>query len=832
MTTMINRITMQGFKSFNRRISIPFLKGFNVICGPNGSGKSNVVDGICFVLGRTSAKSLRADRLHELIFHGGDGKKPAPIASVSLFLDNTNKVFPFEEPEISVTRKVNRKGVSIYKLNGKTVTREKILEALSGARIKSDGHNIILQGDVTQIIEMNPIERRYIIDEISGIAEYNDKKNRASRDLEAVDLKLKEAEIIITERYDIYKRLEDERNAALKYQQLQKDLLILKASIAHKKFEKFEFSSNEIDMQMDNLKNQGEGIDKKVLEIETELEQQDKILRGMADNLMKASKMVRIEKEVSGIRTEILIARDKINSNQREIERLDSLIEKLESIESHKAEASGAIPRAVKTILGLKIKGVEGIVADLIRTPERYQIAIEVAAGNHMQDLVVEDDNVAKYCIDYLKREKIGRATFLPLNKIKERDVDRKVLGSQGVIGLASELISFDHKFDPAIQFVLGGTVVIQDLNVAQMIGIGKARMVTLTGDLIEKSGAMIGGYYIRRHPQMIESSAKDEVEAYRKAKHDLEAEIMKFSEDVTRLEHELSKYSKSDDAKEMIDFEKIKVDSQRKLEDLRDQRRRLYDRKLKTQSELNGLAIQRAKMEGEFENIKIELEEYGKIKYLEQDLAAMEKQLKDVAAELQKIGAVNFKSIEQYDKFKGEFDEYKKKYEKILEEKKAVLDMIGKIEEKRKEVFYKCLNELSVNFKEVFNRMVKGTASLELEDPNDLESGLKVMVVPEGKLLMNIDSLSGGEKTLTALAFLFAIQQCKPAPFYILDEVDAALDKANSQKVALLIKALSEKEQFIMITHNDQTIKYADRVYGVTMEQGESRILGLEMPA
>jgi len=198
----------------------------------------------------------------------------------------------------------------------------------------------------------------------------------------------------------------------------------------------------------------------------------------------------------------------------------------------------------------------------------------------------------------------------------------------------------------------------------------------------------------------------------------------------------------------------------------------------------------------------------------------------------LQNLGAVNFKAIEQYENFRKDFDEYKKKYEKILEEKKAVLEMIEKIEEKRREIFNKCLQEVSQHFNEVFNKMTKGTASLGLENPMDLESGLAIQVNPAGKMLLNIDSLSGGEKTLTALAFLFAIQKYRPAPFYILDEVDAALDKENSRRVAELIKELSKNEQFLMITHNDETIKFGDRVYGVTMEAGESKILGLEMPA
>ena len=210
--TKLTRITLQGFKSFRRKISIPFFDGFVCICGPNGSGKSNVADAISFALGRSSAKSLRADRLHELIYHGHDGNPPADYAAVTLWFDNSKKIFPFDEEEVAVTRKVNKQGMSLFKINGSTTTREKILELLSSARIHPDGYNIIMQGDVTQVIEMDPEERRGIIDEIAGIKHYNEKKEKALANLEKVEQKLKEVEIVISERMERLVQLENERN--------------------------------------------------------------------------------------------------------------------------------------------------------------------------------------------------------------------------------------------------------------------------------------------------------------------------------------------------------------------------------------------------------------------------------------------------------------------------------------------------------------------------------------------------------------------------------------------------------------------------------------------
>ena len=829
MNTQINRIVLQGFKSFNKKVSIPFLKGFNIICGPNGVGKSNILDAICFVLGRISAKSLRAGRLHELIFHGGNGKKPAERASVTLYLDNSKKIFNFDDPEVSITRKVNKKGVSVYKIQGKTTTREKVLELLASARIYPDGHNIVLQGDVTNIIEMSPIERRSIIDEISGIAEYNEKKEKAKRDLEAVDQKLKEAEIVITERYEIFKKLEEERNAALKYQALQKQLQVLKASLAHRKLKNSEELSKKLEEEIATKEKEIEKVQKEIGEIEKELEEKEKNIRQLAERIIKISKRMKVEKEISYLRTKILIDKDKIDSHRNEIERLNRLIQRLEAIE--RTKISEGVPRAVKTILNLKLKGVYGTVGSLIKTPEKYSTAIEVAAGNHLNDIIVENDEIASYCIDYLKREKIGRATFLPLNKIKPRKIKASQYKIKGVIGVASDLVKFDSKFAPAIEYALGNTLVVEDLEVARAIGIGKVRMVTLEGDLIEKSGAMTGGHLIRLHPKVAVKTARDEIEEYLKLKAKLEKEIENLKKEIEENERKLKKYSKSEELREVVDLEKIKIESERKLDKLRERRRRAYEKRLSLQTEINKKKVQKAKVDAEIENLKIELLQYPKVEYLNKGIKTLENSIQETIKELSSLGAVNFKAIEQYENFKSEFEEYKKKYEKILEEKKAVLDMIEKIEEKRREVFYKCLKEVSEKFNEIFHKMTGGTASLELENPLDLESGLLIQANPAGKMLLNIDAMSGGEKTLTALAFLFAIQEYRPAPFYILDEVDAALDKENSKKIAELIKELSKKAQFIVITHNDTTIKYGDRVYGVTMERGESKILGLEMP-
>lgn len=831
MPTSITRIIFQGFKSFNKRISIPLLPGFNVIAGPNGSGKSNVVDGVTFVLGRTSAKSMRADRLHEMIFHGGEGKKPAEYASVTIYFDNKDKVFKLDEDEISVTRKVNKRGVSIYKLNGKTTTREKILQVLSAAKIDADGHNIVLQGDVTSIIEMNPIERRYIIDQISGIAEYNDKKEKANKDLEAVDSKLKEAEIILTQRYELFKKLESEKNAAMRHQELTNQIKLLKASIAFRKRESFGDQMKKIEEALAKAEETAKKVDSDLEATESGLESREKEIRSVADKLVNISKTVQVEREVSDLRSKILLLKDRIATNVREMERIDDLVDKMEVFESRSRELSGETPRSVQTIIGLKMKGVHGTIADLITVPDKYRVAMEVAAGPHINDIVVDDENVASSCIEFLRREKIGRATFLPLTKIKPVFFkDENLLSKQGVIGVASRLLKYDKSFKSAVEFVFGNTLIVQDLESAKKIGVGTARMSTLEGDLVERSGAMIGGHY-RGHGKQAPAQPSKDAESYRNMKKNLEHENVNLRDELEQLEKKLKSYDVSESTKELMDLEKVRISSEKDVDELRNKRRKLHEKKVNVEIELNRLRIDKARLEADVSMLESEVSQYGQMEYLSDKISDMESNLKKSEKELFDLGAVNMKAIDEFDRLKVDFDEYRVKYEKILEEKKAVLSMIEEIDARRRETFFKALNLVNEEFNKIYERMIKGTARLQLEEPDNIESGLEIRANPRGKMLLNIDSMSGGEKTMTALSFLFAIQRYNPAPFYIFDEVDAALDKENSRMVAVLVKNLSKESQFIMITHNDQTIRQGDTVYGVTMEAGESKIIGLELP-
>jgi len=826
--TRITKLSMQGFKSFRKRVSIPLFAGMTVIAGPNGSGKTNILDAICFALGRSSIKSLRADKLHDLIYHGSKTIPPSNEASVTLWFDNKNKIFPFEEEEISITRKVNKSGMSLFKLNGKTTTREKILEVLSAARIHPDGFNIIMQGDVNEVIEMTPEERRFIIDDISGISQYNEKKEKAKANLEKVEQKLKEVEIVISERMQRLVELENDRNIALKYKDLQRNLEILKASLAKQKYNYLLNDFKKADTEATDVETQIRDLEDEIKKVEKDLELAEARKEEIANKMFVRSRGSSTRQEIEELRNRIVRNEARIDSNTREIDRITGMIEKLEFL---KQERKG-FSRAVQAILDLNRKGVHGVVSQLIQVPNEFEIAIEVAGGSRLQDIVVEDTLIATECINYLKREKIGRATFLPLNKIKPRKLtpeQRALLKKPGVIGLITDLINYDRKYAPAIEHVFGDTIIVENLGVARDIGIGTVRMVTLDGDLVETTGAMIGGFYQKK-----EMFGPDkEISEYMLAKRELAEEINFLRVEIEQIEKKIEELKKSEERedKEMALLEQERQKIEQDIEELKDKRKQLYEERIVLQNKINKTKIKAAKLEAELENYRIEAERYGDIEFVDEKPEVLEMRIQDAVRELNSLGLVNMKAIEEYDAFKVEFDELKQKYDTINKEKQSIMEMIEKIEEKRKEVFYATLSGVNENFQKVFKEIVGGEASLELEDPLNIESGLIINANPSGKAVLNIDAMSGGEKSVTALAFLFAVQMYKPAPFYVLDEIDAFLDKVNTKKIIDMIKKLSQKDQFILISHNDYTIKQADKVYGVAMENGESKILGLEMP-
>ena len=745
---IIKRLIIKGFKSFPNKTELIFGNGFNCIIGPNGSGKTNISDAVCFVLGKSSAHEMRAEKSANLIFNGGKKGSPAKEAEVTIEFDNSEGKFPIKEKEVRITRIVKQNGTSIYKINEETRTRQQILDLLNSSKMDPDGHNIVLQGDIVSLAEMKPIERRTVIEEIAGIAMYEEKKQKCLNELQKVDAKLNEAEIILTEREVNLRELKKERDQAIKYKELQETLKDTKATFIHLQIKDKEEKVSEIEKRKKEAEEKTEKINKEIQELKQKIqENKDEISKINIDIEVKGEKdQLVLRKEIEELKTEIVKAnsrlevcqteltkiksrKDQLNNNIKELEdkikelknqrqqyeqnsksftneekelqkQLDSFKEKhgvdsninkqLEDIEKeidnilleinklneekqtvlrnrdqitfklnaiderlnalkgsgreledlknkkkilkdlsenlskslnedssyslqlnrlreeisknteelakNRSRQIGIQERslsdlAVRKILELKssLKGIHGTVSSLGEIEGKYSVALEVATGARLNSIVVDTDATAQKCIEHLKNNKLGIATFLPLNKIKARVMEpsiKEVLNHKGVHGLAINLVKYDSKYKDVFSYSLGSTIVIDDIEIGRKIGIGRARMVTLTGDLLEPSGAMIGGYRSQKTGFGFKEKETDDnvekievdlnkqktllnhIETKRTSNEDL---IRKLREEKANLEADIIKIEKSlnldVDTSNLIESKKELVEEQKKLE-------------------------------------------------------------------------------------------------------------------------------------------------------------------------------------------------------------------------------------------------------------------------
>ncbi|MBI4173695.1 MAG: chromosome segregation protein SMC, partial [Candidatus Aenigmarchaeota archaeon] len=794
---------------------IPIPTGFSVFTGPNGSGKSNIGEAIQFVLGKVPSKNLRAPKAENLIFTKGKGKDASDYAFVTLHFDNRKRLLPLGEDEVSVTRKLNKKGVSTYKVNGKVVTRGHMLDIFSRVGLHPDAHNIIQQGDVNQIVEMGPYERRKIIDEVAGIAEYDEKKHKAELELAKIEGRVKEAEIVMREKVQVVERLRQERDAALQYKGLADSLEGARTALVWKDFDSAEKGIESVSNKIAAKEGEAAKLQEEIDKLDKELQKQEKNLENLAQDVFRSTDEIEVEKKITRLNGEIERLRDKIEFNKREMLRLDALTER--------ARGFGDTSQAVKAILGFK--GVQGTVGELIRVENRYATAIEVSAGRHLQDVIVDSMETAVGCVQHLKRNKIGRAVFIPLDKV-EYPAKRPL--PKGAIGWLSELVKYDPKFGPAVSYLFGKTACAENIDVAKGIAAReRVRLVTLDGDIIEPSGVVTGGFYQKRN-------VAKEVDQFKDERNNIVQENIALASRMAEIEAELSVLAKKERKRRSfnLDIEKSKIDTA--LTSARGKRRQAYEQRLTIQQEIGKFNIDKARFEAKLESLNLQKDEKAKeaVKpFLELGVTELREREREFMRQMQVLGNINMKALDDFETIKTEFEDFKEKLDRIVAERNSILEAMQKIEEKRMAAFMHTLNSVQKHFKDVYRELTGGEASLSLDDPDGMDAGLQIQASPGGKQLLHMDAMSGGEKTLTAFAFVFAIQKHKPLPFYILDEADAALDKKNSKRVGDMLSKHSKDTQFIVISHNDEVIRVADQVYGVSMQEGESKIFGVKLP-
>ena len=704
----------------------------------------------------------------------------------------------------------------------------------------------------------------------------------------------------------------------------------------------------------------------------------------------------------------------KINTYQSEFRIKESRLKFLQETEKEKE----GYTRSVKLLIEATerdsslAKGMHGVLANLISVDKEYETAIEMSLGNVIQNIVTDTEEEAKKLVNYLRDNKLGRASFLPLTSVKgQKLIGVNSRGVDGVVGIASDLVKTDKKYQEIILNLLGKTVVVEDIDAAVKLAKQnsyKFKIVTLKGDVINPSGAISGGSVqektvsilgrgkeiksletelvtikekianVEKEKEDYESSISDilgkfekeqtkvqELEivyATEKQKLDnfdleiqkLETKLAKIKDDIENIKESKvensekqeclnDKLAKMDDENQKLnaiieEFTVLNKDNQKYIDDLNfditnlkisvssfdesalsidEMMQRINQDIAKNQENINQKTEARNKIEKDNVDLEFRIEEIkDKIVELEKEILGstekveklkeerivkneklinaekniedqtekietiknqiskldlkkakielelnqvidkmweeyeltpnntdgiemaknpqeVQKQVNGIRTEIKELGSINVDAINEYKEIKERYDfmcEQRLDLEDSSNKLKKVIEEMTETMQKQFKEQFKIINK---NFGEVFVELFGGgKAELILADEdNILECGIDIAVQPPGKKLQNMMLLSGGEKAFTAIALLFAILKMNPAPFCVLDEIEAALDDVNVYRFADYLKKFAKDSQFLVITHRKGTMEAADTVYGITMEEkGISKLLSMKL--
>src|SRR3989339_334602 len=752
----IKKLVMYGFKSFVRKTEIPFTPGINCVLGPNGSGKSNVSDGLCFVLGRLSAKSMRAAKASNLIFMGTKDVAPAKEASVEIIFDNTDNTFSLIEKEISIRRILRKNGQSIYKINNLIKTRQEVLGLLAQGGIDPNGFNIILQGEIQNFVRMHTEERRKVIEEVAGISIYELRKESSLKELGKTDEKLKEILAILKERTSYLNNLDRERQQALKFKKLEQDIQKYKASIIYNDLTKKKSKIETINLTIQKSTGlEQERLNQDIANLRAEL----------AGMIVKSENLERKLSEISKQKQELNESIRQIESISKEL--LDKKIT-LEKIESFKL--SVAEKKSLLESLGKRESELEKVTYTNEYEIDKQEKLIENISK--IDICPVCKSKVTKEHIHSIHEETIPRVSKLR-KEIDESDKELSDIANKKEL-LKKELLELDKKKKNLDQLFQ------EDSNIEQKYETARIEIQEIS----------------LRSEENVNSEISFKQREFERAKISLK----QLTRDEEDLGDELKLIKKNIEIKEEL-LEKNKK-------------------------------INKARVDAEVENFENEMLGFDNVEILKINKDSLLEKLNHAKEIISNIGSVNLRSLEVYDEIKKEYDAIKEKVEIIEKEKEEIMKIIHEVDIRKKKTFIKTLDELNEIFSRNFSQLsAKGQVSLELENKKDpFEGGVNIIVkMGQGKYF-DVKSLSGGEQTLIALSLIFGIQELKPYCFYILDEIDAALDKKNSERLADLLKRYMKHGQYIVITHNDEIISNATNLYGVSMHDGISKIISLKV--
>ena len=786
------KIQLNGFKSFADKTNFLIEDGLTGIVGPNGCGKSNIVESLRWVMGETSAKSMRGSGMEDVIFSGTSNKASKNIAEVSVSVANTNNEGPIqfrEIDEINVRRKIEKDKGSKFYINDKEVRARDAQMFFADLSTGAHSPSMISQGRIGALVTAKPTDRRAILEEAAGISGLHVRRHEAELRLSAAENNLKRADELRRQQEKQLANLQKQAEEATKYKNISNEIKKVEAGLYYLKLLEIDKEirvENEINTEAES---EVSGFNNRISEIDNLIKSEtDKVTPLREKNIENLSKIQRLNLELQGLDEENTRIQDEIENIKKSLQTFDDDIGREKGIvidansnEKRLKEEKSELIEIDSKYYETEKQSNEDLESAKNKLKQEIDKVKELINLQKNEEAIVVLDSckliIEEYANSYSKNQNIKKESVKRNERINIIDTEIEswknlLINSEKMV---SELTERKNKLN---------------LQLEKLDNQPKLQA--------EKKGQISEGLRISE-----------------KEKAENETIINSTDERIETLRSQLNEIQE-----QSIQIRERKASSGATIEGLKKRKTDLVDR---INSELNLTE----------ENILENSNLFGKEEL--PDAVNQEDLLDKKKQEREKLGSVNLKADEETNKYESEIKKMEQDRADLVTAIVKLKDSINELNQKGREKLIEAFDKVNRKFNEVYTKLFNGgSAKLELVDSDDpLEAGLEMLVSPPGKRLQSITLLSGGEQALTALSLIFAVFLTNPSPICVLDEVDAPLDDANVTRFCSLLEELTKitSTKFIIVTHHALTMSKMNRLYGVTMpEKGISQLVAVDL--
>ena len=786
------KIQLNGFKSFAEKTDFLIEEGLTGIVGPNGCGKSNIVESLRWVMGETSAKSMRGSGMEDVIFSGTSNKPSKNIAEVSVNITNETEDGPVQYKsldQIHIKRKIEKDKGSKFYINDKEVRGKDAQMFFADLSTGAHSPSIISQGRIGALVTAKPTDRRAVLEEAAGIAGLHVRRHEAELRLNAAENNLKRADELRKQQEKQLVNLQKQAEEATKYKVISDEIKKIEAGLYYLRLKDID---NEIKLENEINSEAGDEVsdfNAKINEFEKLIKDEtDKVAPLRERNIENLSKIQRLNLELQNLDEENVRTQDEIENIKKSLKTIEDDIDREKGIVIDANSNEKRLKEERNELIEIDSKYYETEKMsndDLDTTKNRLKVEIDkvkelINARKNDEAITVLDNCkiiIEAYADSYSKNQTIKKESIKRNERIKTIEAE---------IGSWQNLLSNSEKM-------------VRELSER------KNKLSSQLNNLdrqpqaqAEKKGQISEGLRI---------SEKEKIEN--------ESIIEETDKRINSLRVELNEIQEKS-----IQIRERKASSGATIDGLKKRKDDLLDR-ISTELNLG-------------ENNILENSNLYQIDELP-DAVTQEEKLDEKKREREKLGSVNLRADEETSKYEIEIKKMEQDRQDLATAIIKLKESINELNQRGREKLLEAFEKVNRKFNEVYTKLFSGgNAKLELVDADDpLEAGLEMLVSPPGKRLQSITLLSGGEQALTALALIFAVFLTNPSPICVLDEVDAPLDDANVTRFCNLLDELTKitSTRFIIVTHHALTMSKMDRLYGVTMpEKGISQLVAVDL--